>query len=101
MPRQKFGQRVTVYSSGGSGRLPQVDAEERKRRAGRAARFRQIDPATDTRTVEADDAGEIPTPEKYVKGTCRHLEKEYLRLTGPAKAEFVRKLIMSNLKVLR
>ncbi|KAF4679494.1 Leukocyte receptor cluster (LRC) member 8 [Perkinsus olseni] len=90
MPRQKFGQRVTVYSSGGSGRLPQVDAEERKRRAGRAARFRQIDPATDTRTVEADDAGEIPTPEKYVKGTCRHLEKEYLRLTGPAKAEFVR-----------
>ncbi|KAF4721272.1 hypothetical protein FOZ62_012111, partial [Perkinsus olseni] len=73
----------------GSGRLPKVDAEERKRRAARAARFRQIDQATDTRTVEADDAGEVPTPEKYVRGTCGHLEKEYLRLTGPAKAESV------------
>lgn len=108
MPRPKFGQRTTVYSSGGVRQSPKVDADELKRRAARAARFRQVDSTTKDQSElrheipirsvlgrsdspTADEASEVATPERYVKGTCSVLEKDYLRLTAPARAESVRK----------
>ncbi|KAF4671715.1 Leukocyte receptor cluster (LRC) member 8 [Perkinsus chesapeaki] len=91
MPRRKFGQKVTVYSSGtgGTSQRSCIDADERKQRAARAARFRDTGASADTPRTKAD-SDEIPTPERYVQGTCTVLEKDYFRLTGPARPAAVR-----------